>query len=939
MSRLRSRSARSILSVTLAPALVLGLVGLSVPAGAAAAEPAALPDLLVTEIVGDNVGYDDYEFFEVHNSSDRTIDLDAEGVGFSYIFGDTDDRGSDVRLTVPAGTTIDAGETTVFWLSYSTTTVDSFARSVDDFRAHFAATQPDAAYEVVRVEGQAGIANGGNRGIRIASTDAEISRSFVPSGGFATDMGTTFRAPASGTSAAVLQTLAAPTPGILNDGTLTPPAPEEPEEPVAAPLVARDLLVTEFAPNNVGTDAYEYVEIVNTTARDIDLTDAGVRVVYDYLTAEKDLAYPAGAVVPAGGVAVLWLQYSPNTDGLTDEDFRAFYAAETDDAAAADYTVIPITGQAGFANSAERGIRLQAGDTVLSEARYLAAQVGNGLGVDYRLPSDGASTAMATLRELAPATPGIVDPEALVPAPIVRDPDPDLVTAPLQITEVAPDTANIAGADAYEFIEVYNATTEPIDFRDYSLKYLYPLEDLTNSNAVLWPATNRNAVIPSGGTIVFWIKNGANDALTAADFNTHFGSTLVADESLFEIASGGMANGSPRGLEIVTNTGFSVNRAYYNLGGVDDTTADQPVQYAAGRDDLTMQTKLGTAAATPGAVYAEQVEPGLMVAPADSTAPTVTDTTAAEIAPGADFPIVHTITDDTQVRTVTLEVKSNLDEAPIRFDLLAERDGQTYRYVIPAVDLTGKAWFEYRVIARDGRNQTEGETTRVAVAGVDTSPVRLQLEDGQWLAGQVDVAAGGTTYPTDLRLSIDGTEVAAAPRIERPAVFAFEASGTDNLFRNGVLIGDDILHVFERGTYANWETISVEVPVAYLEGDEVTIGVWAGTKAKPGIDLNENNDDFSIRGVRLILPDGRTLTPAGYDDPTRILPMGDSTGRLDNFDGTFTIPADARTAVGYTWDTTTVADGPHRVAAASGENIVEVGVNVDNTAPEICTDL
>lgn len=148
----------------------------------------------------------------MHNSSDRTIDLDAEGVGFSYIFGDTDDRGSDVRLTVPAGTTIDAGETTVFWVSYSTTTVDSFARSVDDFRAHFAATQPDAAYDVVRVEGQAGIANGGNRGIRIASTDAEISRSFVPSGGFATDMGTTFRAPASGTSAAVLQALAAPTP-------------------------------------------------------------------------------------------------------------------------------------------------------------------------------------------------------------------------------------------------------------------------------------------------------------------------------------------------------------------------------------------------------------------------------------------------------------------------------------------------------------------------------------------------------------------------------------------------------------------------------------------------------------------------------------------------------------------------------------------------------
>jgi len=909
--------------LTAAAVLVTPLV----VAAPAAAAPET-PSLLITEIAPDNSGYDDFEFIEVHNAGGTAVDLSAEGIELSYIYADSDDTASDVPLTVAPGTTVEAGETIVLWLSYATSTVDSFAKTVEDFRAHFAATQPELGYDVVRVTGQAGMANGGDRGVRLSADDVEIARSFVPVGAAGADLSVHFQVPASGISAAVLETRSAPTPGAIVPEALVA---EEPEPVVE--IAPRDLVITEFAPDNAGTDRWEYVEVYNTTDHDIDLTATGTSVVYDYVSNAKALEVPAGSVIPAGEAAVLWLQYSPNTDGYTAADFRTFYGAD------ADLTVIPITGQSGFANGGGRGIRLVSGEEVITEAWYAAGEVGSALSVDYRLPARLTETMMAVLATQVAPTPGVIPADTLVPAPFDPQPDADLVTAPLQVTEVAPDTSNMGGSDAYEFIEVYNATSAPVDFSDYTLKYLYPLADLTNSSTTLWPATVRDATIPAGGVIVFWIKNGANDALTAADFNSHFGSSLVADESLFEIRSGGMANSAARGLEITTNTGFTVNRAYYNLGGVDDTTPDQPIQYAVNHDDLTLQTKLGTASATPGAIAPEQVDDGLMIVPGDTTAPQITDQTAAEIAAGVDFEIAVEATDDVQVKTVSIAVRSNLDAEPVRYEIVSD-GADRYALPIAAADLTGKRWFEYTVVADDGANETVVGPVRVPLAGVDTSPVRLNVTDEQWVRGNVDLIAGGDTYPADVELTIDGTPVEASPQLEAAPVFAFEASGVDTFFRNGVKVDGDVLTIFDDGIYSGWETISTSVPLAYVTaGQTVTVSVWAGTKAAPEIDPDENNDDFSIRGLRLILPDGRTLTPTGYDDPTLVLSMGDSAGKYEFYEATFTVPSDAATAVGYTWDTTTATDGEHVVAASVTGTEVDANVRVDNTLPEIVTDL
>ncbi|MET3468153.1 lamin tail domain-containing protein [Microbacterium sp. 1262] len=721
--------------------------------------------------------------------------------------------------------------------------------------------------------------------------------------------------------------------------------------PTAADAASGALIVTEIAPDNVGVDDYEFFEVHNRGATDLDLAAAGFSFAYTYVDGadrarDVPLTVADPVVVPAGGTVVFWLSY---TAGSVDsfahsiDEFRAHWGAD-------DGTpVVRVTGQAGMANSAPRGIRILQNDETVGWSTYGRTATAAGQSAHFRLPAERVDGGTDILAEPAPATPGVVAPEAITP-PAGEEPggqpgfdpkpDPSVVTAPLQITELLPDSANVAGSDAFEFIEVYNASSDPIDFSDYTIDYLYPVE----GSSSVWPAVPGDVVIPAGETLVLWIKNGANDALTAADFNDHFGSRLVAGESLVEISSAGMANGSPRGVAIETNSGRHVSTALYNLDGADDTVADQGIRYTVGADVAT-QRIVDLAPASPGAVQPDQVPGGLMIVAPDTQAPTIVDGTAAEIQPGTDFAITATVTDDVLARTVTLQLANDVDPAPARINLLDAGDGSV-TFVVNAADLIGKSWYEYTITASDGTNSTSTSTRRVPVAGVDTNPVRLNLEDGRFVSGTTEIVAAGDAYPSPIELTIDGAAVETTPTLEDQPRFVFDTTNVNYYFKNGVRIGDDVLNIFEIGTQG-WETIVTPVPVEYVvRGDELVVSVWAGTKKAPEIDLAENNDDFEIRGLRLVLPDGRTLTPIGYDDPAAVLRMGDSvtdtgaaTGKLDYYEARFALPDDAFAALSASWDTTARADGAAVVAATDGETTLSRTVTVDNTAPVVTSQI
>lgn len=957
MTTPRFRRFRGALATATIGALGLSLLA-ATPASAVPAAEAGIPPLVITEIVADNPGDDNFEYFEVHNTTADAIDLAGAGIGFAYSYVDSDDRGRDVPLTIDGGAESDvsiaAGETVVFWLSYTVGTVDSTKFTVDGFRTAIGA---DAATQVVRVTGQNGMANGGNRGVRVVDADGIVSWSHYPAGSMGQGQATHFRLPADAADLGldVLAPNAALSPGIVDPAALVRPEPEPDPVPEPGPAANWPLIVTEIAPDHAGYDNFEFFEVHNTTTLPIDVAAEGYSFAYGSFTSDDmsgDVALTAeeNLVIGAGETVLYWLSYtSGNVDSsaFTVDDFRAQWNAP------AETPVVRITGQGGMANGGARAIRVvQTTDAVaesVSWSHYPAGSVSTTTTAHFRIPGDIAENGL-TLLESAAATPGAVKPEALI-APLPEpepgwdpQPDPNLTTARLQVTELLPDSDNVGASDGFEFIELYNATSEPVDFSDYTINYLYPIDLQTNSNEVLWPAQPSDVVIDPGKTLVLWVKNGPNDELGAADFNGQFGTNLELGTNLVEIPAGGMANGSPRGIEILTNTGFSVNRAYYNMGETDDSVVNQGIRYAVTPEDLMLQRMLGVTVATPGVVQEDQVPAGLMIEPADTVAPTVEDLTVypvepPAIDPAANFTIELSASDDTQVRTLELELANNVDDDIRSLKLVQGEDG-IYRHVVNAADLIGKKWYEYTVTARDGSNTTTTETRRVPLIGANLDPIRLNVTDGQYVGGDSTVIAAADDYPSEIELSIDGTPVDTAPSLESAPTFAFEAGGVDTFFQNGVRIGDDVLHIFDDGIYSGFETIVTGVPLDYVvEGDELVVSIWAGSKAAPEIDLGENNDDFQVKGLRLILPDGRTLTPIGYDDPTVTLNMGDSAGKFDFYDARFELPADAFTGNSTVWDTTAVDDGDHVVSATDGTDTLARTVIVDNTAPEVSSSI
>lgn len=738
----------------------------------------------------------------------------------------------------------------------------------------------------------------------------------------------------------------------------------------AAPASTWPLVVTEIAPNNAGDDHYEFVEVTNTTDKPLTIGEGGYSLAYIYEDSDstaKDVALAPEKPIElaAGETVTLWLSYTSD-DGKVDsaahtvEEFRAQWGMDP------NARVERITGQGGMANGGNRGIRvLDSNSKEVSRSFYPKGSVAEDKSAQFRIPADSSVKSLEVLEGPAAPTAGKVDPKQLenrgaepqpeepadpVPAEDIPGPAADTTVGQLLITELVPDSTNTGEGDGYEFIEIYNPTTKPISLADYQVAYQYPGAGRKMGNQAVWPMEPADKVVEPGGTVIVWIKNGHNDDKTVDDFAKNYG---VDPNSLTIVEShvGGMANGSLRGMEIQTRTGQTVSRVFYNEDGRDDTQADQGIHYAVNPENFQVSEIGEVSKATPGQAAPAKVPSKLVKLNKDTEKPALVDQTAKSLDPTKDAQITVKATDNVQVRRLTVSLQSNTDDKPMVKDLLANEDG-TFTLTIPQADLTGKKYFEYSVEASDGTNIATIPLTRVAVEGTEQGPVRLNVSEKQYVSGTTRLSVSTDNASDQRTLAVDGTEVEAnIPSLEKEPVFAIDATQTDAFFRNGVLVKDEVLTIFDQGFYENWVTVSTPVPHKYItKGEELQVDVAAGTKAKPGIDPNENNDDFNARNARLVLPDGRTLRAADYDgangklveasNPEKIIQMGDSPGKVEILNAKFMIPDDAYTANAYQWDTTKVADGEHKVLGknAAGDT-VETTVIVDNTAPVITSSI
>ncbi|SFL80605.1 Calcineurin-like phosphoesterase [Gracilibacillus orientalis] len=518
--------------------------------------------------------------------------------------------------------------------------------------------------------------------------------------------------------------------------------------------------------------------------------------------------------------------------------------------------------------------------------------------------------------------------------------DVDIQALPsLLVTEITPDSSNVGSADGYEFIEIYNNTDQDIPFEHYKMQYRYGSDPASD---VIWPSIPDDVVIPANETLVFWIINGQNNDKTVEDFNTNYGSDLIENENIVRIESAGMANGSMRGLIIASNIGHESSIAYYNdLDTTDDTMPNKGIVYKYPSNDSNVMEKIsaGTLDATPGVVEEFQVPAESVQVEADETSPVIEDVTGIDVINQTDdLDVTAEASDQEELKTVAIYYRTN-DNQEYQKALIEEGEEEgVFSNRIYAPEMIGNTEIEYYFEASDGVNTTKTATETIDIeSNLDESPLRLNVDEGQVL-NETFVLKGTSKMdqPADTEMRIDGKKVPSSYQaLEHEAYFAFEVSGINTYFQNGVTIGDDVVHIFD-DWMAQWETITVPVDPDNLAIGENTITIRAGNKATPWEgDPGENRDDYNLRNVRLVLADGTILTDPNHQDPDNVLDMGDNgTERIaEHF--SFTISEDHAQSVAYAWNTTETADGEHMVKITDSEQTIQEEVLVDNTAPSM----
>ena len=815
-----------------------------------------VPEVLITELVPDssNVGTADaYEFIEIYNNTDETIDL--RDYKIIYRFTNTVSETEWAWESPLAELPLPSKQSMVLWVLNGV----NQTLPVEQFNANYGVSLQENV-DLIRIQGGGGMANGGKRKIVVATVDGtEVSEAYYDNDNQTeSNKGIFYRYPIDGTNQMVM--MASPGTVAATPGTVT--------------------------------------------GEQVPQTTSG----------------PASDVNHPPKIA-----HTPVTEGKSDEPV-AIAAVITNKELSLGSDAV--TAKLYFKKA--------------SETAYRSAAMTKGEGDTYTasIPTSALSESSAQYYIEAADAKSTVRTEAY--SITVKAPDFDYSKiSPLLVTEIVPDSTNVGSADGYEFIEVYNNTNEPINLEHYKIVYRYT--DSGPEADVVWPTDREDLLIPAKDTLVFWVINGSNDASTVADFNANYGTSLVEGEDIVRIYSAGMANGGKRGIVVATNTGFELSSAYYDTDA--ETVANKGIFYKYPVDGGTtmIKTSAGLLAATPGAVEEDQVPPVPTSLPNDTTPPTFKNETGAdEVHQSANLDLIAAVKDDHQVKTVALYYKTDAQAQFTKRYLKENFDTSFYHYMIYSPELIGRKYVDYYYEYSDGVHRLTTEVFRVAVTGGrDTSDLRLNVKDGDVLAGTRVVRGTSEHAPAEeLTLAIDGQPIDAGTykALENDAYFAFEATGVNFYFKNGVVMGTDILRIFD-DTINSWTTITVPIDADRLQSGVNVVSIRAGSKASPFDDRQEENkDDFDVRNVRLVLADGTEIydpRPEFASKETAIK-MGDSANKYPVVDFRFDIPADKLASKAYAWNTKQAADGAHVVKVAhSTYGEASASVVVDNTPPTI----
>ncbi|OAH54566.1 MULTISPECIES: lamin tail domain-containing protein [Bacillaceae] len=288
-----------------------------------------------------------------------------------------------------------------------------------------------------------------------------------------------------------------------------------------------------------------------------------------------------------------------------------------------------------------------------------------------------------------------------------------MTASSIMITEILPKSKNATGTstDAFEFIELYNNSSQPIKLKNYKLIYGYP-----NGRTTDWTFKEEKQIAP-GKTMVVWVKNAANSSLTLNEFNTEFGTSLTENQFTY-IESDGIENSAERTLSVsdLSNNVFST-AAYIK----DNVSENKGIQYKPGDDGEKMVILTAAEPATPGKVMKGQI-PSKSVEK-DAVAPIITHTPVENTSSGNDIVIRAAVKDETKIDNVKVYYKGTESKKWLKKEM-TKGEGDQFEAVIGKEELLSEE-VKYRVEAFDGQNTAKTKEYTVRVEGMDYDPQQV----------------------------------------------------------------------------------------------------------------------------------------------------------------------------------------------------------------------
>ena len=233
--------------------------------------------------------------------------------------------------------------------------------------------------------------------------------------------------------------------------------------------------------------------------------------------------------------------------------------------------------------------------------------------------------------------------------------------SPLIVTEVA---SVCPTGTSYTYVELYNNSDSPINFKDYTYYYWY----LTTVGKT-WTTEGTDVIIQPGKCLVLW-HNDAQYHLALDDFNAYYGVNLEENVDIYEIAYSSIHPTAKRGFKFGRDADNIIAEAWCNQTAADITNKNGKlgVQYTYPRSGV-VSTKQEISAATPGTVADWQV-PETRVSAGET--PEIVSTSGSSVTVELDQPFTAkaTVDGDADAMNVYLNYKQaeSLEYSRVKMD-------------------------------------------------------------------------------------------------------------------------------------------------------------------------------------------------------------------------------------------------------------------------------